>query len=730
MLSMDEVQKLIWPDWELREILGRGTFGVVYRARKEQQGVKTDSAIKVVLIPKSEEDYNSLREEGCNDEQTSTYIRKIVDDCVNEIKLMDSLKGTDNIVNIEDYKVVELVPNTRWCIIIRMELLTPLTQYKELHPLEERDIIRLGIDICKALQRCRARNVIHRDIKIANIFVNEFGDFKLGDFGIAKRLDEFQNAQTRLGTLNFLAPEIYQGRAYDSGVDIYSLGMVLYMLGNRGRLPFLDIGSEMIDARAKEDANMRRLHGETLPMPAQVSAALGEIICKACAYEPSERYQHPAEMQEALQRLLSGTGENDITGQEKKSIRKKEKRKEAGTELTAQAENDQTEVIKVYRRYSDAKGNTIGYKGGWHNFIDVVGLLLLLWSIGLYQLLHFIDSFCSVWWYAPPLFAYLLLLVMNRVFIQNKNIRILFKGIMLVFVSGHMVLVGGLESAYWRGMSSSVGWIWGGLLLLWFVLYLAANRIAYIKLRDRGDSQILSQIRMSGERGIRNTLVLAVAEMVMTGVYLYGLVCTWVVHWNDYSDLWALMLVMDATILIAQLIGIAVQRIPFTQEISRKLQWINHIFVIVGVGGTCIAVGKGLWNPYNNVSGIIWIVSIVLYVMVMVICILLNVMKNRKIRQQQRLANYIDSCIARLQKLYGGLEDSYIKKEIGKTIESLQNGRRKYSAVAEGIEKDIVNNIVILESAVEQGASRQQLQEVLRSLQYLIAERDRMLKAM
>lgn len=728
MLSMDEVQKLIWPDWELREILGRGTFGVVYRARKEQQGVKTDSAIKVVLIPKSEEDYNSLREEGCNDEQTSTYIRKIVDDCVNEIKLMDSLKGTDNIVNIEDYKVVELVPNTRWCIIIRMELLTPLTQYKELHPLEERDIIRLGIDICKALQRCRARNVIHRDIKIANIFVNEFGDFKLGDFGIAKRLDEFQNAQTRLGTLNFLAPEIYQGRAYDSGVDIYSLGMVLYMLGNRGRLPFLDIGSEMIDARAKEDANMRRLHGETMPMPAQVSAALGEIICKACAYEPSERYPHPAEMQEALQRLLSGTGENDITGQEKK--KHKEKRKGAGAELTAQGANDQTEVIKVYRRYSDEKGNTIGYKGGWRNFTDVVGLLLLLWSIGLYQLLHFSDSFCSVWWYVPPFFAYLLLLVMNRVFIQNKNIRILFKGIMLVFVSGHMVLVGGLESAYWRGMSSSVGWIWGALLLLWFVLYLAANCIAYIKLWDRGDSQILSQIQMSGERGIRNTLVLAVAEMVMTGVYLYGLVCTWVVHWNDYSDLWAFMLVMDATILFAQLIGIAVQRIPFTREISRKLQWINHIFVVVGVGGTCIAVGKELWNPYNNVSGIIWIVSIVLYVMVMVICILLNVMKNRKIRQQQQLANYIDSCTARLQKLDGGLEDSYIKQEIQKIIESLQNGIRKYSVVAEGIEKDIVNNIVILESAVEQGASRQQLQEVLRSLQYLIAERDRMLKAM
>lgn len=727
MLSMDEVQKLIWPDWELLEILGRGTFGVVYRARKEQQGVKTDSAIKVVLIPKSEEDYNSLREEGYNDEQTNTYIRKVVDDCVNEIKLMDSLKGTENIVNIEDYKVVELVPNTRWCIIIRMELLTPLTQYKENHPLEESDIIRLGIDICKALQRCRARNVIHRDIKIANIFVNEFGDFKLGDFGIAKRLDEFQNAQTRLGTLNFLAPEIYQGRAYDSGVDIYSLGMVLYMLGNRGRLPFLDIGSEMIDARAKEDANMRRLHGEKLPMPAQVSTALGEIICKACAYEPSERYQHPAEMQEALQRLLSGTGENDVTGQEKKRI--KEKKKSTDAEPAVQAADDRTEVIKVYRRYSDAKGNTIGYKRGWRNFIDIVGLMLLLWSIGLYQLLSSSDRFCSAWWYVPPFFAYLLLLVMNRVFIQNKNVRILFKGIMWVFVSGHMIIVGILENSYrWLGFRS-VDWIFGMLLLLWFVLYLAVNCIVYVKLRDRGDSQILSQIRMSGEKGIRNTLVLAAAEMVMTGVYLYGLVCMRVVYWNDYGFFWESLLVMDATILIAQLIGVAVQRIPFTREISRKLQWINHIFVIVGVGGTCIAIGKEMWVPANDISGIVWIVSIVIYVMAIIICILHNIVKNRKMRQQQQLDNYIDSCIARLQNLYGGLEDSYIKQEIGKTIESLQNCRRKYSAVTEGIEKDIVNNIVILESAVEQGASRQQLHEVLRSLQYLIAERDRMLKA-
>lgn len=303
MWDMEQVKSFVWPDWQLCETLGRGSFGVVCKAKKEQQGVETFSAVKIILIPQSQDDYEEATA-SCGQAQAQGYLRNVVEDCVNEIRLMESLKANSNIVSIEDYKVEELVPGRQWCILIRMELLTGLNSYRETHLFGEKDIVALGSDMCEALKLCRARNIIHRDIKMANIFVNEFGRFKLGDFGIARRLDEFQNAKTRLGTLNYMAPEIYQGSGYDATVDIYSLGMVLYLIANQNRMPFLDANAEVITPKQKEDASFRRLHGEPLPLPGGVSVALGRAICKACAYCPADRYQTAEELQEALEDAL------------------------------------------------------------------------------------------------------------------------------------------------------------------------------------------------------------------------------------------------------------------------------------------------------------------------------------------------------------------------------------------------------------------------------------------
>ena len=299
-MTKEQLDALVWKDWKLEEKIGSGSFGDVYKASKEQHGIKTYSAIKTVEIPRDEDKEELL---AYSKEATETYVRKIVDDCVNEIRLMESLKGTGNAVGIEDYKVEELIPKEKWCILIRMELLTSLTKYQETHPLEEKDIVRLGIDISNVLNLCRSRNIIHRDIKAANIFVNEFGDFKLGDFGIARRLDEFQNAHTRLGTLNYIAPEVFNGQEYSWQADIYSLGMVLYLLSNHNRLPFWPQDEMIPSAEIREQAQARRLRGEPLPLPAYVSTDLGQLICKACMFKPQDRFASAEEMHRAFQNL-------------------------------------------------------------------------------------------------------------------------------------------------------------------------------------------------------------------------------------------------------------------------------------------------------------------------------------------------------------------------------------------------------------------------------------------
>lgn len=76
-------------------------------------------------------------------------------------------------------------------------------------------MIRLGIDICKALELCQKYNVIHRDIKPENIFVSGSGDFKLGDFGIARTIERASSGLSKKGTYNYMAPEVYRGKSMD-----------------------------------------------------------------------------------------------------------------------------------------------------------------------------------------------------------------------------------------------------------------------------------------------------------------------------------------------------------------------------------------------------------------------------------------------------------------------------------------------------------------------------------
>ena len=86
-------------------------------------------------------------------------------------------------------------------------LLTPLYQHLREHPLSEEDVIRLGIDLCRALEICQKYNIIHRDIKPENIFYSEQGSFKLGDFGIARQLEAVEGRFEEL-SIRITLPEV------------------------------------------------------------------------------------------------------------------------------------------------------------------------------------------------------------------------------------------------------------------------------------------------------------------------------------------------------------------------------------------------------------------------------------------------------------------------------------------------------------------------------------------
>ena len=294
----------IFGEWSIVREIGEGSFGKVFEIERRDFGYTYKAALKAITIPQSRSEIERIADDGMGPESVTAYFRGFVQELVEEFRIMSKLKGESNIVSYEDHRVIEHTDEIGWDVFIRMELLTPLTKYAKEHGISRADVIRLGIDICSALELCRKNNIIHRDIKPENIFVSENGKFKLGDFGIAKTVEKTTGGLSKKGTYTYMAPEVYKGEAYGASVDIYSLGIVLYRFMNNNRAPFLPPYPTPIKYADRESAMARRIKGETLPAPANADEALSRVILKACAYKPEERYRSAADMRHDLEALL------------------------------------------------------------------------------------------------------------------------------------------------------------------------------------------------------------------------------------------------------------------------------------------------------------------------------------------------------------------------------------------------------------------------------------------
>ena len=292
--------RLIWPEWEIINEIGRGAYGTVYKAVRRDLGIESYSAIKVIAIPRNQSELHLLLSEGLDEQSSRKYLYNLVMDFVNEIRLMESLKGVQNIVSIEDYRVIEKKDELGWLIFIRMELLTPFVDYLLQNRMNMHQVLQLGIDMCSALEMCERKEIIHRDIKPDNVFVSDLGSFKLGDFGIARRMEGLTHGLSQKGTFNYMAPEVAMGKSYDSRVDIYSLGVMLYKLLNNNHLPFIDSEEQLLDVNYKRLAVEKRMRGDEFPPPAAATPELSRIILKASAFSPEDRYSSAAEMKSDL----------------------------------------------------------------------------------------------------------------------------------------------------------------------------------------------------------------------------------------------------------------------------------------------------------------------------------------------------------------------------------------------------------------------------------------------
>ena len=265
--------------YTVREKLGSGGMGAVYRA--QQHSVDREVAIKVVnssLVSEPEVIKRFLREAKLASRLSHP----------NAVGVLDFGQTDDGVF----YLVMELVHGRTLDDEIRAE-----------RAFKPERIVRIAIQICDALEGAHQLSIIHRDLKPANIMLMASGRdlVKVLDFGLAKSMSPDQTSTTMtsagsvVGTPAFMPPELATGEPCDGRSDLYSLGVILYLMGS-GRLPFLSESvHELLALHASEDP--------APPMtgvPARLAAVIDKLLCK----RPADRFQSAAEARTALEEAL------------------------------------------------------------------------------------------------------------------------------------------------------------------------------------------------------------------------------------------------------------------------------------------------------------------------------------------------------------------------------------------------------------------------------------------
>jgi eukaryotic-like serine/threonine-protein kinase len=252
----------------LRAVIGEGSFGRVYRGYDRR--LARPVAVKVIK-PWWAEDPEWV----ARFEREAQLMARVSDPGI--VQIFDVGHADEGL-----YYVAELVEG---------ESLEAALHRGPLAIAEAREIAE---QLCRALGHAHARRVVHGDIKPANVLISQHGLVKVGDFGVA-RLAEGSSAgaaaATIAGTPKYMAPEQARGRGTTMASDVYSVGVVLYeMLA--GRPPFR--GSSVVDLA------LAHLQDPPPPLPPDVPRPLVDVVERALAKDPRDRYADGEQLTGAL----------------------------------------------------------------------------------------------------------------------------------------------------------------------------------------------------------------------------------------------------------------------------------------------------------------------------------------------------------------------------------------------------------------------------------------------
>lgn len=278
-----------WQEWYIEEEVETGNFSDILKVKKEDaNGTVIHKAMKVIEIPKVQATASSSNL-GERRQALHGYFGELAKVVEEEIQALHVLNGKPNILSYDAYEVLERNELVGYDVVLLTPMHRSFISYisgKELK--DNREIIQMAKDICHALSELHRMDFLHKDLKLENIYMDEDKNYYLGEIGLENKISIFQTGSVKRGSYEYLAPEVYLNKEYSRRADIYSLGVILYILCNDGKIP-----KEL----QRRDKNVE------LPVPCKAKERLVEIIFKSMAYEMKERYESAESMLEELETL-------------------------------------------------------------------------------------------------------------------------------------------------------------------------------------------------------------------------------------------------------------------------------------------------------------------------------------------------------------------------------------------------------------------------------------------
>ena len=259
--------------YEILEEIGRGNFGVVFRAFD----YKMDEEIAIKKLPRQNQNSPNA---------VNRFYR--------EAQIASALQH-ENIVSVYDY----YEKSGEHYIVMEMVEGQTLEEYVKSNVISVDESLRIMSDVCRALSYAHEKHVIHRDLKPSNILISSSGEIKVTDFGIAKLTSstDLTLDGTGAGTPVSMAPEQITGGAVTEKSDIFALGNLLYYL-TTGRMPF--------DGEHLGEIVHRIAHLNPVPprhLNAQITPDLEAVILKALEKSPEDRFDNVSVLLQTLEEL-------------------------------------------------------------------------------------------------------------------------------------------------------------------------------------------------------------------------------------------------------------------------------------------------------------------------------------------------------------------------------------------------------------------------------------------